>query len=318
MRSMVRPRRALALLSFGLLCSLAVPAVPAGASPSVEPASAPAPVRQAGSSCDETGNCNRTGIQLPFFYDDGLPWWDMSWERDWANDLQQGESNWVYFPTEPFEELLESFDTFCFGITAGLDTLDVPIIGDLAAWVADTACDLARPFVWVAQQVITPVVRVLAPLYTLIARTLDWTSRQIIGGGLGVFFTFVQTPLKWANDGLTFLGLTIGAIGSNLGEIVVYEEDLATFRDNYAVVSLASADSFSGLGDVISSLSFRDLEPGEGCVSVAGATLCPLGWLSAVSVASYPWSILFVLWIGFWTLFSTVVAVGAFARMTDS
>lgn len=318
MRSMVRPRRALALLSIGLLCSLAVPAAPAGASPSVEPVSAPTPVQQSGSSCDPTGNCNRTTIQLPFFYDDGKPWWDMEWERQWANDLQSGESNWVYFPEDVLLGFLEDYDAFCLTVTAGIGILDVPIIGDLAQWVASSLCDLVRPFVWVAQQIARPIVAVLSPLYTLIARTLDWTSRQIIGGGLGVFFTFAQTPLKWANDAVSAITGAIGTIGGNIAGVFVYDDDLQQLKDHLFGISLTSTDTLSNLGDVAGALGFRSLGPTEGCVSIMGQNLCPIQALNSAVPDAPLWGILFALWVGFWALFSTIVGVGAFARMTDS
>lgn len=184
-------------------------------------------------------------------------------------------------------------------VVGGINTLACPAIDTITGAIFAIGASASAAGAFISKAIFTPFVYVFA-----------WTADKLFDIALSI------------GSGLYAIWNRLGSFGSGLFdgfvELFVYQEDINDLATNLFAIGGTSSTIGGQLGDLVQTIQFRDLQPGEACVAVAGADICPVDFATGINANSSPWSYLSVLWVGFWAVFSTVVGIGAFARMTDS
>jgi hypothetical protein len=135
------------------------------------------------------------------------------------------------------------------------------------------------------------------------------------GLALVPLLTFAQSVLTGLYEVLGTVDLA-GELIAALPEKFIYEQDSLDLLNVLNSISNDAPNIVSNVYTAVSSISFDDTSVSNVCIGVDSAQVCPFGFFTGDAPSGFFFYV--VIWVGFWVLFTSIVAVGALARMTDS
>lgn len=303
-------RGAAAVAAFLSITVLAVPSALAS----------PAATLQGCQSATDPTSCSNPSPITPPSRDVSTPWYDLSDEIEWIRWATPGQPNYgdseapdLQGRIDDFEETADdaflAFELLVNELPGWLETLVSPIVS-VVSFAVRFAVDIAVPALRAVAWVVQPILNIVWPLLSFLVGYIWYATYSVTTW-------FVIHFLETAQLVLTGIASIGGQVWDSFGSAIVYSQDITDAQAHFVETSFALNNIGGNLGELASSLSFTN-ETGAYCATVPGGQVCPMS-IMGMDGESVPsgFELLVALWVGFWTVFLGVQAIGMVARATD-